>query len=480
MFRVVLFSGILMSVLFLTTATAQDVVKPREVVPVSELPAETGEITELKRAVESEIETLSRRMIEMNDWMYHNPEVGHEEVEASRMLSAELETNDFDVTFGVEGLDDDFNQELVNRYNADGMPTAFVAKHRGRSEHPIIAFVFEVDALRADPVFHGCQHNQQGASMVTAAIALSRVLEENDLPGSVWAIHTPAEEIPPPTKAAMVEAGIFDDVDFVIRSHGTGSQARRARGGFGNCCLLIEAASYEFTGQPAHGAAPWHGRDALDAARLFLNAVDMFREHNRPTLRFMSTITKVGNSPNVINESVQVDHWVRNANVAGRDELDRVAAQVDTIAMGAATATFTEVDIRHYGSYYNSAESAWMQALAWQYVNEYGDADAISEETRGPVGWDEAGLGSVQVPGLYIGPAVSGVPPASGHSHENADITVSDVGHRGLQQTALIGAVVGLRLLTNEEIRQQITRELGLWQQWGVQEGLIPERLVRR
>jgi metal-dependent amidase/aminoacylase/carboxypeptidase family protein len=194
----------------------------------------------------------------------------------------------------------------------------------------------------------------------------------------------------------------------------------------------------------------------------------------------MSTITKVGDSPNVINEYVQVDHWVRNSDVTGRAELDRVAAQVDTIAMGAAMATFTDVEIRHYGSYYNGTESAWMQALAWNYINEYGDEDAISEQLGSPVGWDEAGLGSVRIPGLYIRPAVSGVAEASGHSHENAAITISPEGHRGLQQTALIGAVVGLRLLTNQEIRQKIEEEMEQWQLWGLQEGLIPERLVRR
>ncbi len=479
MLRVTLISVLVLSGFLASTMSAQDIDKPREVVPVSEVPRETRAVTEMKEALESEIERLSPRMFEMNDWMYHNPEVGHEEVEAARMLGSELEEHDFEVEFGVPGLDPDFNREIVDRYEADGMPTAFVAKHRGRTEHPVVAFVFEVDALRADPPFHGCQHNQQGASMVTGAIALSNILEDNDLPGSVWAIHTPAEEIPPPTKAAMVEAGLFDEVDFVIRSHGTGRQARRVRGGLGNCCLLIEAASYEFTGKPAHGASPWSGHDALDAARIFFNAVDAFREHNRPSFRFMGTVTKVGDSPNVINEYVQVDHWVRNADYAGRAELDTVAAQVDTIAMAAAMATFTDVEIRHYGSYYNGTESAWMQALAWQYINEYGDEDAISDELGDPVGWDEAGLGSVKVPGLYVRPAVSGVPQASGHSHENAAITVSPEGHRGLQQTALIGAVIGLRLLNNEEIRQRIEEEMQQWQQWGLQEGLIPVRLVR-
>ena len=99
-------STLLMLGLFVAMMTAQNVEKPREVIPLSELPAETNDITEMKRAVESQINALSPRMFEMNDWMYHNPEVGHEEVEAARMLSSELEANDFEVVFGVEGLDD--------------------------------------------------------------------------------------------------------------------------------------------------------------------------------------------------------------------------------------------------------------------------------------------------------------------------------------------------------------------------------------
>ena len=174
-----------------------------------------------------------------------------------------------------------------------------------------------------------------------------------------------------------------------------------------------------------------------------------------------------------------MDHWIRNADSAGRSELDEKAEEVDTIAKAAAMATFTEVKIRHYGSYYNGTESAWLQALAWQYVNEYGDKEAISEELGSPVGWDEAGLGSVKVPGLYIRPAVAGVAEASGHSHEGAANTVNPEGHKGLIQTAQIGAAVGLRLLMNEEIRKKIKEEMLEWQKWGLQEGLITEEMLR-
>jgi amidohydrolase len=474
---------VLMSIVLLTgvsTAPVHSAEKPPEVIPLEKLPQEVAEVKAMRAELNAEVDAFAARMAEMNDWMYHNPETGHKEFEASKMLGAELEKQGFHVQFGVEGLDENFKKEIKARYDADGLPTAFVARYKGKTEHPVVAFMIEADALRADQgAFHGCQHNQQGPVGLGGAVALSRVMDKHGLAGSVWVVHTPAEEIPPPAKAAMVMAGVFDDVDFVIKSHGTPRQSRRSRAGLGNCCMLIEATSYEFRGAPAHGSRPWQGRDALDAARLFFNAVDMLREHSEPTFRFMGTITKVGDSPNVINPYVQVDHWVRNADRSGREALDKKAEQVDTIAKGVAMATFTEVEIRHYGSYYNGTESAWLQALMWLYVNEYGDKEAISEGLSDPSGWDETGYGSVHVPGISIRAAVAGIPRASGHSHENAAITVSPEGHEGLVQTAKIGASVALRLVTDPELAAKVKEEHAQWRDYGLEQGLITKEMIR-
>ena len=47
------------------------------------IPAENRRITDLRGAVDSEIDGLSSRLIEMSDWMYHNPESGFLEFKAS-------------------------------------------------------------------------------------------------------------------------------------------------------------------------------------------------------------------------------------------------------------------------------------------------------------------------------------------------------------------------------------------------------------
>ena len=350
-------------------ATAQAAPKPAEVVPLESLPKETAQTTVLRKAIDAEVDAFGPRAIEMNDWMYNNPETGYLEFKASAMMGDELKKQGFDLTYGVPGLDEQFDAFVKERFGQSGLKEAFVAKYKGRAEHPVIAFMLEADALREQggKAFHGCQHNQQGPVAIASAVALSRVMDKNRIPGSVWVVFTPAEEVPPSVKTAMTRAGVFDEVDFLIRTHGTGHNAQRARAGIGNCCMLIESTLYEFNGKPAHGTRAWQGRDALDAARLFFTAVDMLREQSEPTFRFMGTITRVGSAPNVVNDSVEVDHWIRNADRSGLEAIKKKQEQVDTIARGAAMATFTEVKIRHYGSDTNGIESGWLQALASPY-----------------------------------------------------------------------------------------------------------------
>ncbi len=465
-----------------TTVVAADDAKPPEVVALDQLPPEPAQLAALAKDLQAEVDAYGPRMIEMNDWLYKNPETGHQEIKANDMLTGELKKAGFEITVGVQGLEKGYNDFIAERYNAKDLPTAFVAKYKGKSEHPVIAFVFETDALRATPAaFHGCQHNQQGPASIGAAIALSKVMEKNKLAGSVWVIETPAEEIPPPNKVAMAKAGIFDGVDFVFKTHGTSSSSSVKKAGLGNCCYLIEAVLYDFVGKTSHASsAPWAGKDAFDGARLFFDAVDMLRGHSEPDFRFMGTITKIGDAANVINDKVQVDHWVRNANPAGQAALNSKMEQVDAIAKAAAMASGTTVTIRHYGSYYNGIESGYLNALARVYVNQLGEKAAISNNLGNPSGWDEGGYASFNVPGIGIAPAVANVPSsAGGHSIENANISISPEGHKGLIQTAKISGSSALRLIIDPAMRDKVNAEFKAWQQWGIKNGLATQDMLR-
>lgn len=456
-----------------------------KVVPEGLIPPEDDTLTALRKKLDQMIEEYSPRMFEMNDWLYYNPEPGYHEFNASKMFGEELKKYGFEVTFGVEGLEPGYNSVIKERFNAEGLPTALVAKYKGKSEHPVICFMFEADALRAPTrekgAFHGCQHNMQGPVALGAAINLAKLMEENNLPGSVWAVLTPAEEIPPPDKSAMTKAGVFDGVDVLFRSHGFGSQVKRNEAGFGNCCYLIDAALYEFYGKSSHAAfSPWSGRDALDAARLFLTAIDMRREHSKPEFRFMGAITKTGTAANVVDDFVQVDHWIRNSDPAAQKAMDEKAEEIDKIAQAAAAAALCEVKVRHYAHYYNGIEYGWLNNLWWEYVKSYGDAEAISEDLGNPSGWAECGYPSVNIPGISVYPAIANIPELAGHSDENADITITEAGHRALVQTAQISGAMALRIILDPKLLATIKEEQVRWQEYGIKKGLITEDMIRK
>ena len=179
------------------------------------IPPETSQMTTLRKAFDAKLDAYGPRMIEMNDWMYQNPESGFLEFKAAEMLTGDLKKNGFEVEMNVPGLDPNFDKlRLIGGLTPDykgpsGMPTAFKAKYKGKSESPVIAFIVEYDALRGNPPFHGCQHNAQGPAGVGAAIAMAKVMEENKIKGSVWVVGTPAEEVGPPAKSADGTSGLF-------------------------------------------------------------------------------------------------------------------------------------------------------------------------------------------------------------------------------------------------------------------------------
>ncbi len=440
------------------------------------IPKETKKIASLRKAVDAEIDALSARMIEINDWMYHNPEPGFLEFKAAEMLTDELKKHGFEVEMGVPGLPSNFDRlKVVGGFPVDysgppGLPTAFKAKFKGKSEHPVIGITVEYDALRGDPLFHGCQHNMQGPTGIGAAIALAKVMEKNNVPGSVWVIGAPAEEVGPPTKAVMAQTGYLDGIDFMFRSHGTSRSTLRFPGGFS--ARHIRQMKYTFHGKSAHAQQPWQGRSALDAVLLLFHAVDMMREHSEPQFRFHGIVSDGGKAPNIVPQEASALMWIRHLRdetpegsltpKRAREMIEKKVEALDNMAKAAALATETTVDIDHYGEYQPGIAVGIINDIVFQYGVEY-EGVGIGERTV-PRHWEETGFATLVVPGAHVGIGTEGLSGrVAGHSQENADITISEAGHKSLILTAKVMAASGLRLLMDKELRDQATAEHAEW-----------------
>ena len=108
-----------------------------------------------------------------------------------------------------------------------GLKTAFVARYTKSSGSPNLGVILEYDALRGTKgAFHGDQHSTQGPIGIAAAVAVAEYLTRTKTAGSVVLFGAPGEEMMPPNaKTVMYDAGVFNGMDVLVRSHSTSAFA---------------------------------------------------------------------------------------------------------------------------------------------------------------------------------------------------------------------------------------------------------------
>ncbi|UCC26712.1 MAG: peptidase dimerization domain-containing protein [Gemmatimonadales bacterium] len=373
----------------------------------------------------------------LSDHIGENPESGFQEYETVDTLTQVLAGRGFTVETGVAGLETAFEATWTSPAGGDG---------------PALGIIVEYDALRGTTEdYHGCQHNAQSPVGFAAAFALSEYMEEHGRPGSIRIYGTPAEEMGPPAKVIMHRAGIFDDAEILVRSHGSGETSRN-RAGFGVCCLNINMARYTFTGIPAHQRQSWAGRNALSAAVQFYTAVDHLRPTFRPEAVIQGVIPEGGRAPNVVPDRAVVDYYIRYPDEVYLAHMDSMIANA---ARAAALATGTEVEIEVYGEYRDGITLGTLEELGFAYAQELG-APAINSEPQRPAGYEETGFVTRDIPGLSVSVFSSSAP---GHSYDRWLDSMKEVGHTGFLLDAKIMAAVLFDYLEDPDFRAQVQRE---------------------
>jgi amidohydrolase len=380
-------------------------------------------------------ELMQTELLALADDLTKHPEIGFEEFRSIDKLAAYLKQHGFEVTVGVGKL-----------------KTAFVAKYKNNRGAPTLGVIVEYDALRGTKgPFHGDQHSAQGPVGMAAAVAIAEALEKSKMPGSVVVIGTPAEEMMPPAKVDMLEAGAFQGIDVLVRSHSSPATTRPAAG-FGSCCLNIDGVKYTFSGAPSHQMTPWAGRNALEGVIHLFNGVDAIRGNIRPEARIQGIISEGGAAPNVVPDRAVGDFYIRYPDEV---YLAQIRDMVDNAAKAAALATGTKVKIDNYGRDRDGFSLASLAELGFAYLKRYG-ADQIKEEPDTPSGYDETGLVSRAVPGIGFSAHTSN---ATYHTYEMEADALTEVGHKGFVTDAQAMAALLYDFLTHPEYRALVKRE---------------------
>jgi len=373
----------------------------------------------------------------VSDWIAQHPEVGFVEFQAVDTLTKILRARGFRVETGTAGL-----------------KTAFVGSWDAPAgtAGPTLGVILEYDALRGTQgPFHGDQHNAQGPVGLAAAFALADYMKEKGLQGRIRVFGTPAEEVGPPSKTAMLEAGAFQGTDILVRSH-SANQTSHDRAGFGVCCLNINEVKYIFTGRPAHQRDSWNGRNALEAAVHFYTMVDGLRSTFRPEHSIQGIIPEGGAAPNVVPDRAVVDYYLRYPDEVYLEHIDSMVANA---ARAAALATGTEVKIENYGRYRDGITLGTLEELNYAFQVALG-APKINPEPGRPAGYEETGFLARAVPGVGVSVYSSS---AAGHSYVKAEDALKPVGHTGFLFDAKIMAGILYTFLTDAPFRQAVQAE---------------------
>jgi aminobenzoyl-glutamate utilization protein B len=401
-------------------------------------------------------------------------ELGFQEQRSSARLVRSLEDHGF--TIGSHGI--------------GGIDTSWIATYG--SGGPVLGLLTEFDALpdlgnepvpshtpREDGTTngHGCGHNLIGAGALGAALALKAWIDAEGKTGTLKVFGCPAEEVMA-GKNYMAQHGAFVGLDACLHWHPAWVNS---------LWNIVSAACVdmrlEWHGKTAHaGMMPWDGRSALEAAQLFMHAVDMMRQHVLPTARMHYIVEQGGSAVNVVPDYARV--LMRYRGPDSQNASDH-AEWLRDIAKAAGLATQTRAEITTLTAAYETLPNQTLADRMMAHFERLGPCDWTDEEQafakaiQKEVGSPQDGLATTVGPdpkGIHVGGSsdvgdVSFCTPTMGaivscwplhipaHHWACTACHGMSIGRKGVLKAAEILAEVGRDLLTDADLLAAATEE---------------------
>ena len=267
--------------------------------------------------IRSSVSAVHNELLALSHDIHAHPEIGYEEFHAAEVTTALLARHGFVVERPIAGLE-----------------TAFRATKGSGSLR--ISLCAEYDAL--PDVGHACGHNIIASSSIGAALALGEIADELD--ATIVVFGTPSEE-GGGGKVDMINAGLFDDVHLSMMVHPWPTERLEAQ------CLAVVGFELTFFGKEAHAsAAPWEGRNTVDALTLAQVAIGLLRQQLRPGDQVHHMVKTGGSFANIIPAKSVAQFMCRSINI---ERLNELRVRVDKCFQAATLATDTSYEIEVLG-----------------------------------------------------------------------------------------------------------------------------------
>ncbi|WP_432740152.1 M20 family metallopeptidase [Staphylococcus equorum] len=384
---------------------------------------------EKKQIILDYIENENHKYLEISHQIHQRPELGNEEIFASRTLIEDLIAHNFDVETDIAGH-----------------ATGFIARYDSGIEGPTIGFLAEYDALPG--LGHACGHNVIGTASVLAGTALKQVIDK--IGGKIIVLGCPAEEGGEngSAKATYVKAGVIDELDIALMVH-PGNETYRTID-----TLAVDVLDIKFYGKSTHASENAdEARNALDAMISYFNGIAQLRQHIKRRQRVHGVILDGGKAANIIPDFTHARFYTR---ATSRKELDVLTERVGQIAKGAALQTDCDFE---FGPIQNGVnefiKTSKLDDLFAKYATEMGEA-VIDDD----FGYGSTDTGNVSHCIPTIHPHIKiGSRNLVGHTHRFREAAGSTHGDQALIRGAKILALMGQELIENKPLFEEIIEQ---------------------
>lgn len=365
-----------------------------------------------KNTFKTNLDNIHKKLTEVSDWMYDNPELGFEEFKTSQYLVEFIESFDHDVTYPTGKLD-----------------TAFEITFG--TEGPLTVLCVEYDAL--PEIGHACGHNIIATASIGAGLAIANLVEELGI--RVKLLGTPAEE-GGGGKIILLDNGVFEDAACSMMIHPAYENVVNPT------FTTIQQYKVEFFGKDAHAAgAPEEGINALDAQiQLFVNA-STYRQQMVSSNRMHGVITNGGFKPNIIPSYTSSEWYLRALN---EENLIEIEKDFMNFVNAAAMATKCEVKVESPDYRYTEIKNnKIMYDLYKDNSSSVGRKMILQSEASRP-GLGSTDMGNVSLAMPSIHPMLSiDSKDAVNHQPEYAAATLTPGGHKAIYDGAYaMGATI--------------------------------------
>lgn len=379
------------------------------------------------KLIKEKIDKIEDELIDLNEFILANPELGNQEFKASRAHTDLLESYGFEI-----------KRPFLN------IETAFKAEYDSGKFGPTIAYLAEYDALPG--IGHGCGHNILGTVSTGAGIVLKEIID--DIGGNVIVFGTPAEESYA-GKVEMTNKGAFDNVDVAMLVHPSSRHYKSGKS------LALKAIKFTYRGKTAHASAsPEEGVNALDAAINTFNNINAMREHLKKDARIHGIISNGGEAANIVPDLAVTNFYIR---AESKSYLNQLEDKLMNAAKGASLAAGTELESSYYETpCMNLITNQKLSEIYIKNIKQMGVTEIYDNDQA--TGSTDAGDVSQACPTIHPYFAIS-EDELTGHSREFRDATKSEYAYQEMKKA--IGALVlsAVDVIENSELLKEIKEE---------------------